>query len=97
MPPAVAVDLVLRALEHVGREIDSRHLAVGGICVEREAGADAELEHPRARLDGERPDDHRDARIEHAPEQQIVEMGELVVQSALVRLRVRYGHTPPLV
>ena len=61
--PAVPVHPVLRALEHLGRQIDARHLAVVRIRIERQAGADADLEDARARLDAERadhPDDPRD-------------------------------------
>src|SRR5207247_5762749 len=95
--PGVAVHLVLRPLEHVGREVDPGHLAVRGIRVERESGPHPQLEHARPRLDRERADDPGDARIEHAPEEQVVEVRELVVEPAFVRLRVRQSHTSPLV
>ena len=58
VPPAVPVDLLLRLLEHVGRQVDAGHLAMRRVGVEREAGADADLEHLRARLDVQRAD-HR--------------------------------------
>src|SRR5581483_12348992 len=93
--PAGRVDLVLRALEHVGCEIDARHVAVRRIRIERETGADAELEHPRGGLDVERADDARDPRVEDAAEDQIIQMRELVVETALMRLRVHPGHAPP--
>src|SRR5437660_692758 len=51
----------------------------------------------RGRVDRARADDPGDARIEHAPEEQVVEMRELVVEATFVRLRVRQSHTSPLV
>src|SRR2546429_321324 len=95
VPPGIAGHLVLRPLEHVGREIDPGHLAVRGIGVEGEPGPDAQLEHARPGLDRERADDPGDARIEDAPEEQVVEVRELVVEPAFVRLRVRQSHGSP--
>src|ERR1700740_193028 len=68
----------------------------GGMGVEREPAPDPQLEHARRGLDRERADDPRDARIEDAPEEQVVEVRELVVEPAFVRLRVRQSHGSPL-
>jgi hypothetical protein len=87
--PGVPVHLVLRALEHVRGEVDARHVAVRGIRVEREPRPHAELQDPRPGLDLEGADDHRDARVEDAMEEDVVEVRELVVEPALVGLCVR--------
>ena len=39
-----ALDLALRLLEHLGRQVDAGHLAVLRIGVQREPRADADLE-----------------------------------------------------
>src|SRR5262249_8296333 len=90
--PPVAVEAVLGALEHLGREIDTGHVTVVRIGVERQPGPDADLEHARAGLDSERSNHAHDARIEDAAENEVVEMRELVVEGTLVRLRIGNGH-----
>ena len=72
--PTVAVDLVLRALEHVRREIHARHLTVDGVRVEGESGTHSDLEHAGSRLDLQRTDDRGNAWIEHATKNEIIEV-----------------------
>src|SRR5207253_2648793 len=57
----------------------------------------AELEHAGAGLDRQGADHRGDAWIEDVTEEQVVEVGELVVQPALVRLCVCECHAPPYV
>src|SRR4030095_10670205 len=92
VPPAVAIHAILRSLQHLGRQVDAGDVAVMRIRLEREARADADLEHARAGLDPERANDPNDPREEDAPEEQVVQMRELVVERALMRLGVRDGH-----
>src|SRR5690606_13261583 len=91
-----AVDLATGPLEHVGREVDARHVAVARIRRQREPRSDPDLEHLRTALDAELSDDPLDPRVEDTLEDLVVVAGELRIDLALVWKCYRGRHADVL-
>ncbi len=89
MPPTFASHFPLRLFEHLGREVDAGDLGMAWIRRQRKTRPDTNLEDLRPGRNVEATQGREDAREEEASEDPIVEMGELVVDLALVRLGSR--------
>src|SRR5262244_2833029 len=94
MVPFVLEDLILRAREHVGREIDPDDLAVARICRKRRAGAGADFENARAAGNVERLDDAAQAGIKDLAEGFVVKRRQVGVELALVGFYLTHNGRP---